>query len=85
MDPFCYLCFVFVFVILPWLFPAACDHMLEKGCPLGSHVYDVSLCFCQLPIWCPGSGVVLYCIDSCSLPSSKLCSCIMYHCQTIGI
>ena len=27
-------------------------------------VCDVKLCFCQLPMWYPGSGVVLGCIDS---------------------
>ena len=27
-------------------------------------VCDVKLCFCHFPIWYPGSGVVLYCIDS---------------------
>ena len=25
-------------------------------------------CFCHFPTWCPGSGVVLDCIDSLSLP-----------------
>ena len=30
---------------------------------------DVSLCFCHFPMWCPGSGVVLDCIDSWSLTS----------------
>ena len=32
--------------------------------PLGSLVCDVFLCFCHLPMWCPGSGAVLECIDS---------------------
>ena len=27
-------------------------------------VCDVKLCFCHFPMWYPGSGVVLYCIDS---------------------
>ena len=27
-------------------------------------VCDVLLCFCYFPIWYPGSGVVLYCINS---------------------
>ena len=30
------------------------------------------VCFYHFPIWCPGSGVVLDCIDSWSLPSSLL-------------
>ena len=32
----------------------------------------VFLCFCHFPIRCPVWGVVLYCIDSWSLPSSLL-------------
>ena len=36
----------------------------EKGWPLCSPVCDVFLCFCHFPMWCPGSGVVLDCIDS---------------------
>ena len=28
------------------------------------------LCFCHFPIWCPGSGVVLFCIGSCQLEVS---------------
>ena len=27
-------------------------------------VCDVLLCFCHFPIWCPGSGVMLDCLDS---------------------
>ena len=27
-------------------------------------VCDVYLCFCQFPMWCPGSGVEFDCIDS---------------------
>ena len=27
-------------------------------------VCDILLCFCHFPVWCPGSGVVLDCIDS---------------------
>ena len=27
-------------------------------------VFDVFLCFCHFPIWCPGSGVVFDCSDS---------------------
>ena len=40
----------------------------ENGCPLDSLVCGVLLCFCRFPMWCPGSGVVLDCIDSGSLP-----------------
>ena len=35
-------------------------------------VCDVELCFCHFPMWYPGSGVVLDCIDSRSLPPSLL-------------
>ena len=49
-----------------------CDHLLGKGWPLGSLVFDVYLCFCHFPIWCLGSGVVLVCIDPWYLPSSLL-------------
>ena len=30
------------------------------------------MCFCYFPVWCPVSGVVLDCIDFCSLPSYLL-------------
>ena len=40
--------------------------------PLGSLVRDVFLCFFHFLIWCPGSHLVLYCIDSWYLPSSLL-------------
>ena len=43
MDPFCYLCFVFCFVLLSFLFLAALSpgHLLGKGWPLGSLVCNV--------------------------------------------
>ena len=43
-------------------------HSPKKGYPLGSLVCDYLLCFCHFPLWCPGSGVVLDCIDFRSLP-----------------
>ena len=50
-----------------------CGHLLGKGWPLGSHMWclivKLSLSHCY-----PGSGVVLDCIDSWSLPSFLLCS-----------
>ena len=45
-------------------FLQTCGHLLGKDWPLGSIVYDVSLCFCHFPIWCLGSDVVLDFIDS---------------------
>ena len=50
------------------------NHLLGKGWPLGSLVCDVFWCFCHFPILCLGTGVVLDCIDSWSLPSSLLWS-----------
>ena len=40
-----------------------CGHLLGKDWPLGSLVFDVFLCFCHFPIWCPGLGVILDCVD----------------------
>ena len=37
---------------------------LGKDKPHGSRVCDVFLYFCHFPIRCPGSGMVLDCIDS---------------------
>ena len=39
---------------------------LEVTCweKVGSHVCDVSLCYCHFPIWCPWPGVVFDCINS---------------------
>ena len=45
-----------------------CGHLLGKGWPRGSLICDVLLCFCHFPMWCPGSGVVLDCIDSWYVP-----------------
>ena len=42
-----------------------CGHLLGKGWPLGSCFCDV---FCHCPMWYPGSGVAIDCIDSWSLP-----------------
>ena len=39
------------------------DHLLGKGLPPDSLVCAVFLCFCHFPIWWPGSGLVLDCID----------------------
>ena len=66
MDPFCYLLFVFRVCLSYCLVCSlqACKYLLGKGWPLGSIVYDVFLCFCHFPIWCPGSGVAFDCIDS---------------------
>ena len=36
-----------------------CGHLLEKGLPLGSLVWDILVSFCHSPIWCLESGVSL--------------------------
>ena len=38
----------------------------------------VLLCFSHFPVWCPGSGVVLDCIDSWSLPPYLLLNIFRY-------
>ena len=38
-------------------------HLLGKGLPFGSLVCDVLLCFCNILMWRPESGVVLDYID----------------------
>ena len=43
---------------------AALQSPVGKDWPLGWLVCEFLLWFCQFPMWCPGSGVVLYCIDS---------------------
>ena len=48
-----------------------CGHLLRKGWPLGSCWWCL-LYFCHFPMLYPGSGVVLDCIVSWSLPSFLL-------------
>ena len=55
-------CYVFVRVCLYVL----CGHLLGKGWPLGSRLWCLTMSL-SLSHWCPGSGVVLDCIDSWSL------------------
>ena len=66
----CFLCLSLpildVFLLQP------CGHLLGKSRPLCFIECDVVLCCCHFPIRCPGSGVVLDCINSWSLPSSLL-------------
>ena len=64
MDPFCYLCFVFVLSYCVVCFMQPCGHLLEKGRSFGFLARDVFLSLCHFSIWCPGSGVVFDCIDS---------------------
>ena len=63
----CFFCGSFLFRVCS-LQP--CGHLLGKDWPLGSLVCDIFLCFCHFPMWCPGPGVVLDCIDTRYLPYS---------------
>ena len=56
-DPFCYLCFVFVILAV---LSVPC---LERD-DLLALLYVVFLCFCHIPIWCPGSEWAFDCFDS---------------------
>ena len=62
MDPFCYLCFLYN--MLSCMFIAALWSPAGKGLNSGSPVCDVFLYFCHFPMWCPGSDLILDCIDS---------------------
>ena len=67
MDYFCYLCFVSVMLL--------CLFIAALWSPAGKGLTSCVWCFlvlCHFPMWCPGAGVVLDCIDSRSLPSSLL-------------
>ena len=63
----CFSCFC-VCSLLP------CCHLLGKGWPLGYCCWCL-LYFCYFPMWYPGSGVVLDCIVSWSLPPFLLWNC----------
>ena len=62
-------CVCYAFVGACLLVP--CGQLLGKWWPLGSRLWCLIVCL-LLSHWCPGSGVVLACIDSWSLPSSLL-------------
>ena len=59
MDHFCYLCFVFV--MLSCVFIAALCSPAGERTDLLALLYVV---FWHFPMWFPGSGLVLDCIDS---------------------
>ena len=63
MDPFCYLCFELV------MLSCLCHCSLVVTCWERAYLLALLyvmffLCFCHFPMWCPGSGVVLECIDA---------------------
>ena len=62
-------CICYAFACVCLLMP--CGHLLGKGWPLGSRLWCLIVSL-LLSHWYPGTGVVLDCIDSCSLPSFLL-------------
>ena len=71
-------CFCYAFMHVCLLMP--CGHLLEKGWPLGSRLWCLIVTL-SISHWYPGSGVVLDCIDSWSLPSFLL----PVVCRMLGI
>ena len=59
MDLLFFFCLAFVRVCLF----VPCGHLQGKGWPLGSRLWCITVSL-SLSHWYPGSGVVLYCIDS---------------------
>ena len=66
VDLLCFFlsCVWYAFVLVCLYVP--CVLLLEKGWPLGSHLWCITVSL-LLSHWYPGSGVVLNCIDSWSL------------------
>ena len=62
MDHFCYLCFVFV--VRSCLFVVALWTPAEKELTSWLSCISCFIVFLLLSMGCPGSGVMLYCIDS---------------------
>ena len=56
VDPFCYLCFMFVFIFISCQFLAALGSPAGKGLTFGPLVFCFFLVFCHFPTWCRGSG-----------------------------
>ena len=64
MDPFSYVCFMFVFVVLSCLFLAALWSPAGKRVTLWLSFVLCFLVFMSLSHMYPGSGMVTDCIDS---------------------
>ena len=62
MNHFCYLCFVFV--MFSCLFIVALWSPAWEGLTSWLACMWYFIVFCHFSMWCPGSGVVLDCIDS---------------------
>ena len=70
VDHLCYFCLVcYAFMLVCLLLP--CGHLLGKGWPVCSRLRCLIVTL-SLSHWYPGSGEVLGCIDSWSLPSFLL-------------
>ena len=63
MDHLCYACLVFVILSRATVHCCLVVTCWEKA-DLLALVCDVLFYFCHFPMWHPGSGVVLDCIDS---------------------
>ena len=63
----CYFCLFFCHASMHVCMLMPCGHLLGKGWPLGSRLWWLFVTL-SLSNWCPGSGVVLDCIDSRFLP-----------------
>ena len=60
-----YMCICFVFVMPSCLFTVALWLPIGKRATLLGLLCAMFYCgFCYFPVWCPGSGVLLICIDS---------------------
>ena len=71
-------CFCYAFVRVCLLMP--CGHLLGKSWPLGSRLWCLIVKL-SLSHWYPGSGVVLDCINSWSLPFFLLCGHLHKSCH----
>ena len=83
----CFFCgsfLLFVFRVCHAVLSVHCSLALwspvEKGLTSWLSCMWCFLVFCHFPMWCPGSGVVLDCIDSWSLPSFLL---LLFVCNSL--
>ena len=77
VDHLCYFCLVFVMLSC-----SPCGHVRGKDWPRGSHLLCLIVKL-SLSHWYPGSGVVLHCIDSWSLPYFLLSNIILGNSSTL--
>ena len=77
MDHLVFLCLVFR--MCSCLYNAALWSRAGKGLPSWLFLVMFIVFFFYFPMWYPGSGVVLGCIVSWSLPSFLLCKIYIVH------